>query len=451
MIEKLKKKLGDDKNLNELLTGSAVTFVIKIFGMGIGYIVVLVISRMFGSEGVGIYSMTLNLLMLLAILGSMGMNVAVLRYVGQYAKSNNGLNTIKIIYKYIIGFSIPFSIIIALLLFLFSHEISVNIFGNKSYIPAMKMGAIVLPFLSLNLIGIEFIRGLKKLRISEFLRSISRQLVVLILIALPLFNYDKLNGVIALVIGIFCTFLMTESYILKYLRVDKSDDEDMKIIVTRYDLFKTSIPMMITTISYYFLANSGGLFIESLSSTSEVGIFNVCLQLSMLISLILNVVNTVSAPKFAELFWKGEKVELQKVIDNSNKIIFVVSIITSILMIVFCKFILSLYGKEFINGALSLIILIAGQLINAWAGSTGTFLNMCGYQVQLRNITVISSVVTATLFFILIPALGGVLGASIAIFFGQTLYNLSSTFYILNKSGLRTFFNPIGLLKKIYS
>ena len=115
---------------------------------------------------------------------------------------------LKELFKYICQLAFPFSIIVGILLFFLSEEVAVNVFDNPTYIPALKVGAVALPFFTLNLINVEFIRGLKLLKESEYLRSINRQLVVVIILSFSILSYGILDAVYAAVLGIILSFIL---------------------------------------------------------------------------------------------------------------------------------------------------------------------------------------------------------------------------------------------------
>ncbi|HET8837567.1 MAG TPA: flippase [Flavobacteriaceae bacterium] len=440
MINKFKKKLGKDAHLKELLTGSAVTFVIKITGMLIGYLVVLLISRKYGAEGVGLYGLTSKLLNSLAILGCLGMNISVLRYVGQFAKNANAPAWLKQLYGHITAFAFPFSVVVGIGLYFSAEIIALQLFENTTYIPALKISAFALPFFTINLINVEFIRGLKLLRVSEYLRSINRQLVIIVLLGLSVFSYGILDSVYALVVGLLLTFVFSMGFIIRYFKKNKAKPILEKGL-TKKELLGTSMPMMTTAVASFVLANVGAVFLEIYSTTDQVGIFNVALRLAQLVSLVLVVVNTISGPKFAELYWAGKLKELKRVIRQSSKLIFWVSLVISGILILFSNFFLNFFGEEFRTGSMALIILIFGQMINAMAGSVGIFLNMSGNQKMLRNFIVLTSIIVLAGNFVLIP-IYGIIGVAIATSIGSLIINLTCVIFIYRKMKIKTFYLP---------
>ena len=92
---------------------------------------------------------------------------------------------------------------------------------------------------------------------------------------------------------------------------------------------------------------------------------------------------------------------------------------------------MSLFGGDFIRGSSLLSLIILGQFVNISMGSVGLMLQMTGLEKQMRNILIISSLVTFTLYFLFIEKLG-LVGLGIVYIFNILFQNFACT-YILNK------------------
>lgn len=444
MIQKFINKINADANLKELLSGSAVTFIIKVTGMVLGYCVLLLISKKYGAEGTGIYTLTFKTINLLAIFAGLGLNIALVRYVGQFSSDKNGLGKMKYLLKYVFQLSFPFSVFIALCLYFFATEIAKSIFNNPTYIPILKIAAIALPFFTLTLVYVEFIRGLKNLKVSEYLRSVNRQLVVLILVGFTVFSANIMGVVYALGLGILLSFILTVGYIFNYFK--KHPVKKIISGVKQKELLITSVPLLSYTVATFIMSSAGAFFLEIYGTSDQVGIFNVCSRLAQLVSLTLLVVNTIAAPKFSELYWSNRKEELKKVLQQSSKIIFLSSIGVSLLLVGFSDLILSSFGEEFLVGSTALILLIVGQLINAFTGSVTTFLSMTGKQKALRNIVLITTCLVIPGYIFLVP-LYGIEGAAAVFLFGSVFLNAIGVAYIYFKLKMVTFYVPFLKIK----
>lgn len=439
MINRLKSKLSRDANLKELLKGSAITFVLKMIGMTLGYIVVYMISKKNGADGVGYYSLINQLLLLLGVVATLGMNVSVLRYVGQYNNPEKA-SQMRNLYSRILAMIIPTSIILGLAVFLSANHIAYYLFKNIDYAKAIEVTGIALPFFALNRVGVEFIRGLKKLEISEFIRSVFRPIFVIIcLITFWSREIPDIYIIYFFVLGVIINSFLSNGAIWAFLLKLPSPK---KRELSNGELLKVSSPMMITAISSTLMGAVSLFLIEYFTTTDQVGVYGVSFRVSQLIAIVLIVVNTIAAPKFSELFWAKKMDELQQVIRQSAKMMFWAALFLSIVVIVGSKWILGIFGNDFIDGQWTLIVLVIGQLVNAATGSVGLFLNMSGNQKILRNTALISLLLQCIIAVTLIPNMG-IIGAAISSSVAGALWNLMCILYVYKKLNLKTFYLPL--------
>jgi len=436
MLDKIKLKLHSDHNLKELLSGSAITFVLKISGLLLGYFLILLISRSYGADGVGMYSLTVSVIVFTAMLSSIGMTTSILRYVGQFNR-NESQEQLRLLYQHVVQLSLPIALFLSVGLYLFAEIIAVKFFHAAEYKHALEVAAFIIPFFTLVSLNVEYIRGLKNLKVSEFLRSVSSPAInVTLLLLAGLYTSSLFLPLYTLVVATFVTCVVSTLFIVKKLSKVHVTEKGM---FTKQELMTTSFPMLITSLSVFITGNISLFFLQMFSDVSQVGIFSVILKVSLLIGLVLLVVNTIVAPKISELYWKDEPALLQRVLNQSSKIIFFISVIVGVGVALFNKEILQVFGAEFIVGSNALYFLIVGQLVNAATGCAGAFFNMTGQQKVVRNIVGITMLLSVVLSYILVPAYG-LEGAAFVSMMTAILANVASTLYIKFKLGYRTYF-----------
>jgi len=441
-VYKLINKLKSDSNLLNLLQGSGITFILKIFGMFLGYLLLLLIAREYGGEGVGLYTMTINIIMFAVMLSSLGINISILRYVGEYNTPKNQYK-LKLIYKFILITTIPLSITVSIILYNYAGLIALELFNNPLYIKSLKLASYIIPIMTINIVSIEFLRGLRRLKISEFSRSVLIPLLTIIFLTLGLidvFKYIEADVVpiYCFALSVFLTCLVVLKFIYKNIKNIIVEDEQT---LQTLPILKTSLPMMVTSVASFGIINISLMMVEMFMSTDQVGLISLCLKLSMLISLVLVVVNSISASEISKLYWNGEHIQLQKTINHASKLIFFLSLPLAALFFVVPKMILSIFGDEFVGGVIVLQILVVSQLINAVTGSVGVFLNMTGNQKVLQNVTILALFTTLMLNYFLIP-LYGINGAAYGILAGTIILNIVPAFYVQYKLGFSTFYIP---------
>lgn len=436
MLSKIKSKYSNDSNFKELLTGSAITFVFKMLGLLFGYIVVYLISKKNGSEGVGYYSMVNQILFVLGLLGALGTNTSVLRYIGQY-NNESDRPILKIIYLNVLKIALPLSILLSLALYFFADVIATSLFKEADYSDPIRMIAFVLPLFTIDRIGVEFIRGLKRLKLSEFIRTTSKPLIMLGFLGFY-WQHDIKNIQIVYFIAIAASvnFVLSNSAILLFIR---NFGQKIHNQLSVSEMIKTSAPMMISNLSGALMNTSIIFLLQFFMNTSDVGIYAVCWSIVQFISIVLIVVNTIAAPKFAELFWGGKHEELQKVITQSAKMMFWGSIFVASIISLGAHWILQIFGNEFIEGKWVLYILILQQLVNSSAGSVGLILNMSNQQKFRRNSGLLSLAIQVSSAAILIPFFG-ILGAAFAALIGGSLWNIVCAVYVRKKLNIKSYY-----------
>jgi O-antigen/teichoic acid export membrane protein len=436
MLGKIRSKLGDDKNLSELLSGSAITFVLKMTGMLLGYVAVYLISIKNGAEGVGYYGLINQTLLIVGLIAASGTNVSVLRFVGQY-DNDQDRPRIRDVHRAILKLIIPFSIIAGVLLYFSSEFLAQRVFSNPEYARGIQVVAVLMPLYVLDHISIELIRGFKKLMISEFARAVIKPLTVVTTIWIYFdTTIPNIYIIYFLSLGLIASSLLSNSAVLFFLnRIKGISDKPTSV----KEVFSTSSPMMISAVSGILMTSVSLFVLEYFESTSKVGVYSVSLRLAQLIAIVLIVVNTISAPKFAELYWAKKNQELQKIIRQSTKLMFWGALLLSALLAIGSPWILRLFGSEFTEGQMALWILIFGQLINAATGSVGLFLNMSGHQNILRNTALISLALQVVLAIILIPMMG-LMGAAIATSSSGIIWNLMCILYVKKKLNIKTYY-----------
>ncbi len=438
MVKKTLRKLKGDANLLELVRGSLITFFLKSAGILLSYLLVYYITVKFGKAGVGYYSLTNQLLIIASSLAAMGTTTSVLRYVGQY-NNDESRSTIKVLYGLIWKLIFPFAIVIGLIGFLTAEILATQIFKNEAYTSAIQLLSMLLPLFVMDRIAIEFIRGFKLLKVSEFIRTVSRPLFMLAALFILWNENLQLIYIIYMIIGaVILNFLLSNSTVLgKIARFENAEKKE----INGGELMRVSSPMMVSGLTGLFITSTPLFILEAYAETEQVGIYGVAFKIAQLLTMILVVVNTIAAPKFSELFWSKKKDELQRVILQSTKLMFWTALGLSIALILGGKQVLSLFGSDFKEAYIPLIILIIGQLINASTGSVGLFLNMSGNQKILRNTAFIALAAMLISAFALIPQYH-ILGASISASIGIVLWNLLCILLVKRNLGYRTYYVP---------
>jgi O-antigen/teichoic acid export membrane protein len=104
----------------------------------------------------------------------------------------------------------------------------------------------------------------------------------------------------------------------------------------------------------------------------------------------------------------------------------------------FPEFITGMFGEEYKVGAMEMIVLAAGQLVNSLCGPNMTILTMTGKERNAQSIMMVAAGANVVLNFTLIPNYG-IMGAAIATSVSMAIWNIASVAAIYRHFKIITF------------
>ncbi|WPD20235.1 flippase [Thermaerobacter composti] len=139
-------------------------------------------------------------------------------------------------------------------------------------------------------------------------------------------------------------------------------------------------------------------------SPGQVGVYRVAVQMATLAAFGLEAVNLVVAPRFAELYARGNTKRLQQLVTVSTRVALAFNMVLTIVFAVFGRPVLPLvFGAEFAASYVPLLIMLLGQLINSATGPVAFLLNMTGHERQTVQGMGVAAVLNIILNLILVP------------------------------------------------
>jgi len=433
IIEKIKKTplndLVKDSDNREIVKGAGTTFILKIIGLVFSYGFNIYFARVYGAEVMGLFALAITVAGIFSLFAQMGTQSSLMRFVAQYAGQGN-YYAVKKIYKLTLQWVLPLSMFLAIIFYFLSPFIANNIFNKTKLIDPLKITAFVLPFGVLMGVNTASLRGLKKIKDAFIFSTVLPP--VLNTVGLMLLTYFVFKSYLTPIYVNLITAFIGAIYSLclwrkRSAKLPTNKNESDNIFNTK-EVIKVSAPMFITTAMILIMGMTDTFMLGIFRTSQEVGVYRVVLKLALFSSFTLGAVNSIAAPKFSELYWRGEKDKLKRITKFSSKIIFFTAFPIFVLVILFAGPILSIFGDEFITGKIALIILSSGQLINVSCGLNGALFDMTGNQNISRDVMIVSAILNITLNFWFIPNYG-IIGAAIATATSTIIWNLIISIY----------------------
>ena len=181
--------------------------------------------------------------------------------------------------------------------------------------------------------------------------------------------------------------------------------------------------------------------------SDAIAVYNAAFRAAMLITFSLNAIDAIAAPRMSTLHASGDLAGLQAAVDRATWLRFRVALLAVVLLGLFGKHLLALFGSEFIVGYHALLILSLAQLVTAGAGPTMRMLTISGHQNQCLGVFVAALLITLALIPLLVPRFG-IEGASVAAGTASIFWSLTLRFMLTRYLGIRPSFLGIARSKR---
>jgi len=437
MFRKAFQKFKQDSSFKETILTSFYSLAIRVVGMFTGFLATVITTRFYGADALGIVSICIALLSFSVIVGKLGFDVSLVRFISEF-KSKKNYDAVKGIFLKALKVMVPLSLLITILLFMFSDFLAVSVFHKPHLEKVIRYASFFVLPIVLMLVNSESIRGLKKINAYTFYQTTAVSTLATILLILFVF-IDRGNRIPVYIQFVSITIVSVLS-LVSFFRFSFFSTSKAAVDLTVRDLIRTSSPFFLTTVMQLLMSWAGTLILAAYVPESEVGIYNALVRISTFTNITILAVNSGMMPKFAIAHAAGNSNELKQLARNSVRIIFLSALPIFILLMAFPGFVLQLFGKDFSGHETALYILLFGQLFVVFAGLGSQILNMTDRQHLMRNISIVSAFANILFCFLLIPAYG-IIGACIAQVIGMVAWNVMCILTVHSKFGFWAFFS----------
>lgn len=320
-------------------------FITKILGM----LIKIVMTRLIGTEGIGLYMMISPTFMLLITISQLGFPIAISKLVAE-DKGNN-----KNIVFSIIPISLIINIIIIIFLMFFSSFLATNLLKDPNLkIPLLCIG-LVLPFISISSILRSYFFGKQKM-LPHVVSNVTEDIIRLItlIIGIPIFITKGIYSAISFIVlsNIFSeitSIIVLFVFLPKYFSLKKSDIIPNKKNIK--NVLNISLPStgsrLLGNISYFFepiIVTNILLHIGYTNNfiITEYGILNgYVMPLLMLPSFFTAAISQALLPVVSNSYSRNDCDYTKKKIKQAIFFSLLIGIPSTIIFILFPKFLLS--------------------------------------------------------------------------------------------------------------
>ena len=416
---------------SELVIALARTFIARGIGAFGGLMLVIVLGRLYGPAGVGVFALAQSIYLGAGILSRYGMDNALMRYVGQDHYSI----AIKRYLGWAIIRSLLLSISAALVIFLLRHHFA--FWFNTPMLAAVLPGiAITIPAFTISFVLSGFMKGVRKPATACLLENGSISLIASVLVFLLHMIIPASFENIGWAMAAAAWLVLAQGAIQTWRWCASQNFQDQAGPDVSHREFAASSRAFFVMSLAGFMQNVLSVLIAGmLLDNAELGIFRSAERSAFLITFILMVINAVFPPRFASLYRQNNLQGLNALARKGALIGLVLATPMLLVCLSVPHWVLGFFGEEFTQGANLLRIIAVAQLVNVATGSVGFLLNMTGNEKLMRNIALSCNALGIIFFLILIPIFG-TLGAAIALALVLVMQNLTAMVFVWRKLGI---------------
>lgn len=399
------------RDIRELASGASVFLGGRFLGRGVRFLGDIALAHILGPSKLGLFAIGWTLTRIITLVSPMGLDAGVVRFGTKHwendSESFRGVLLWSLLLAFLSGLSIGG------IVFLGSHWLAVSVFHKEALTGVFRAFGFAMPLISTLRVAASSTRISKSMIYAVMSEDMSQPISFLLLFLILCGIGWRLQGALdAMVLSFGIALSLAVIFMWKIFPEVRSWKKNAVFPGMR--LLTFSFPATISAALGMLIIWVDRLFVGHYGSAAETGVYQSVSQLSVSIAMILGSFASIFSPMTAALHHRGEMKRLEEVFRVSTKWALYVSVPPFLVMCFASREVLSvLFGKPYEIGAVALIILGVGQLVNAGTGPVTGLLVMSGLQNDLFVISGVSLSAGAVMCMFLIPR-WGIAGAAFA-------------------------------------
>lgn len=426
-------------DMKEMAKDSLMPFSLKFLGSILAFIFNVVVAKLIGAEGSGIYYTAFSVVMISSVISRVGLDNALLRFISIHY-SNAEWSKVRAYHGVGVRTVVLCAGIVSIVIILLSKPIAIGLLNKPELTEPLRwMTLTILPFSLIN-IQAECLKAVRHLKAAMLIQGAGIPAGALsVLIALggagEATEIARAYSIAAIII------LLLAIYTWK-LAIPKDSVAEKNL--SYRELWKSCKPLLVTAIMNRALNPWAPILLLGILATNEdVGIYGAATRISLLVSLILVAMNSFLAPKFSVMYANGDLAALGKMARNASVLSTLLAMPIFLTIFFRAETIMALFGENFVSGKWVLITLTVGQMVNVACGSVGYLLIAGGQETHFRNITSLS-VLAHLLMVVGFVKIIGLIGAALASTISLIGLNVFATIGVYRRLGVVTIFGMRG-------
>lgn len=419
----------DERLKNYFLGGAYKSILIQIGLTALAFVTALLIARLTGDKGFGIYSIVFSWVMVFAVTATIGLDDLVLKELSIYKEQNNQekINGI-IIWTNLIG--VASGVIFMFLLLFLSNLLTEGLTEYYYY------AILAVPFFVLIHINQAILRAVGDLAKGQIAEKTILPLSFFIILLGSFFILDHISD---LNVILYRTIAFLIACLFALFFVGNRFRQAMHLKVVAFEHRKWFSLALVFAITSFFIIINSRIDIVLLSvfkiPESQIGYYNAAVKIADIAMLPYIVLYTVTTPVYAKLKHINDRCQLQTFFTRTTLFSFVMVSLFVFFLIASGNYLLCIFGDNFTSAYSVLILLSFSKLVHVFFGPTNYLLMMSGVEKEALGALAFSVFLSLLMFYTMIPIMG-ILGAAWSILVGVVIFEIILAYFTIKKLGI---------------
>jgi O-antigen/teichoic acid export membrane protein len=395
-----------------LAGGAAVLLVGRTGARSISYILQLVLGRLLGPASYGLYAVGWNLLLIVGLAASLGLEHGVIRFGADLSTEDGG--RLRRVTRRSLKIAALAGGVAAAALWLLAPWLANSVFEKPDLRPVLAVMAAALLFMPALRVAAASLRAALRMVPNVIAEDLVQPLVNLVLfLVFWALGWHLIGAVVATDVSFAVALLAALVFLARGWRQRPEPVGGVPVVGHR-ELMLFSLPAAMAGMLALVTMWIDRLLVAYFLSAADTGIYQAASQVAFIFILILNSFNGIFAPLISAHFAAGRKRELNDLYKVSTKWGLYLAMPVFLVVVVAPDEVLGvLLDHRYVVGAVPLVVLSIAQLVNLATGAVGFILVMGGRQNSWLLLSGVALAANIGLSLYLIP-LHGLVGAAVA-------------------------------------
>jgi O-antigen/teichoic acid export membrane protein len=420
----------------QIVRRAGVVFLVQVLGAALSYAVQVLLARLLGVSGYGLYSYVIVWVGFAALLSGLGLPAASMRFLPVYKATGD--------WSRIHGFMrtatrATFATAVGMAVVALVGAELLHVLGRLTHTSTLLLAAVLVPAFAGSMLYTEVARAGHRVDVAFIPPLIGRPALISIGVGVFYLSRGSISSSAALAVTFLAAYavLVCQYVLTRKLFVGPKAAAHVETVPREW--FGVGVALLAAGAFTIVLLQVDIVIVGGLLGSRDAGIYAAASKTASLVSFVIMAVNGAATPYFASLWALGRVDELQRLVARLSGVIFWPSLAISAGIAVLSGPLLELFGSGFSAARTSLLVLLVGQVINAAAGSVGYLLTLTGHHREATWALGLSAAACIALAVAGVEAFG-LIGAALGSTVGFLLWNASLYWLVRRKLGIRASF-----------